>query len=134
MLDFYRKSFGKAGALAYLGEGAVHIWILLTNYRLADIPFLYDWYFATLATYCGIGLLWFAYTAQIRRRNCCDTWAYVVTSLMTIGPVALHISIIAAHDHDILRIFSKLYSVLGIVYCSFFIWWLWTLRVERSHV
>jgi hypothetical protein len=134
MLNFYRRSFGKAGALAYLGEGAVHVYILFTNYRLADIPFLFDWFFAVLATYCGIGLLWFAYTRQIQRRRCCDTWAYVITTMMTVGPVALHATIISAHDHSILRAFPKLYSVLGLVYCSFFVWWLWTLRVERSNV
>lgn len=130
MSQFYRKTFGKAGALAYAGEGAVHIWILFRGYRLAYIPFLFDWYFVVLATYCSIGLLAFAYSGEIERRYCCDRWAYVITTLMTVGPVALHLSIISARSHDILNAFPWAYSIFGLVYCVFFIWWLWTVRVR----
>ncbi len=131
MIQFYRKSFAKAGALAYVGEGGAHIYILFTSFRLADIPFIADWYFAVLALYCGIGLLSFAYSGEIERRNCCDRWAYVVTSLMTIGPVALHTSIIVAKSHDILKIFPWGYSLFGLTYSIFFTWWLWTLRLKQ---
>jgi hypothetical protein len=131
MREFYRQTFAKAGALAYIGEGAAHIYFLITGARLADIPFAADWYFATLGTYCSIGLLMYAYTCKLERRRCCDTWAYVVTTLMTVGPVALHICIIVAHSHEILKIFPWAYSFFGLTYCIFFTYWLSTLRLKR---
>jgi hypothetical protein len=132
MREFYRQSFGLAGALAYIGEGSAHVYFLLTGYRLADIPFIADWYFAILGTYCSIGLLIYAYSGKLERRRCCDTWAYVVTTLMTVGPVALHICIILAQSHEILKIFPWAYSFFGLVYCTFFTWWLATVRVKQT--
>lgn len=131
MREFYRKTFGKAGALAYAGEGLAHVYFLLTGYSLVDLPFWADWYFVILGLYCGVGLVSYGYACEIERRRCCDRWAYVFTTLMTVGPVALHITMIAARSHEVLKAFPWGYSFVGLAYCTFFIWWLWTLRTVR---
>lgn len=129
MSNVYRKTFGKAGALAYLGEAGAHIAVLFTGFRLTDLPFAADWFFALFGSYCGIGLLIFA--RNIDAKGKWGKVAYCLTTAHIWVSVVLHGYIILVRSHAFLDIFSQRYSYLGLAYCIFFVAWLWMVRLRQ---
>ena len=128
ILELYQKTFGKAGALAYLGEAGAHVFVLLANFRLTGLPFAADWFFAILGLYSGVGLVVFAH--RLDRRGRWHKFIHGLVTLWTLGSVALHIYIIIVHSHASLVIFPRWYSLLGLTYCLYFAWWLWVVRLQ----
>lgn len=128
-MDFYRRSFAKAGALAYLGEAAAHVVVLTTSFRLSMLPFAADWFFLLLGGYSAAGL--WALATQVKLRGCGWCVVYWITTLHLTISVLLHAYLIAVHSHERLTIFHQPYSILGLAYCLFFTWYLWTLPLPR---
>jgi hypothetical protein len=126
-LGFFARTFGKAGALAFLGEAGAHVWILTTPFRFVDLPFWADWYFLLLGGYGAI-FMWLFRTAMVPR--CGDPEVRVIATLFITISVLLHLYIIVVHDHAILRVFGRSYSYLGLTYCIFFALRFWTLETR----
>jgi hypothetical protein len=130
MTDFFRRTFKYAGALAYLGEAAAHVWVLCTPNELKDLKWWADAYFLILGGYATIGLL--IYPTQVKFRGCRWCVVYWITTLWTLGSVLLHAYILfIARSHEILKIFPNWYSWIGLAYCLFFTWYLATLKLLR---
>lgn len=125
----YRKTFSKAGALAYLGEAGAHVLILCSGFRLVSLPFIADWFFAVLGSYCAVGLLVFA--RKLRYRGAWDRFLHGLITLHILISVALHLYIIITGSHAILLIFKQWYSFIGLAYCLCFAYWLWRVQVSN---
>jgi hypothetical protein len=137
MNDFFRRTFGKAGALAYLGEAGAHVWVLThKGFELASLKLWADWYFFILGGYATAGL--FTYATQVKWRGCRWCVVYWFTTLWTLGTVLLHAYIIffapgdELQKHKMLQIFPPAYSWIGLAYSLFFVWYLGTLELLRS--
>jgi hypothetical protein len=117
-MSFFRATYAKAGGIAFLGELGAHILVLTTSFLLVDLPFWADWFFFILGGYSTIGFIVFR-DALIWR--CGDKFFTQFTVLWMGASVLLHGYIIfIAHSHEILRIFSRNYSFIGVLYCFVF--------------
>lgn len=133
MMDFFRRTFGTAGAIAYLGDTVAHV-AVLTGY-LATLQDLgryglrTDWFFFVLGAYSAMGLVRYATQVRIKRfRSCCFYW--LVTLSITVTAL-LHGFIIVTNDvpHRTLRFFPPWYSWFGLAYCLVFAWYLFRLKL-----
>jgi len=130
MIDFFRRTFAKSGALAYLGEAGAHVWVLThRDFTLEKLPFLADVFFLILGGYATIGL--FLHPTQVKFRGCRWCVVYWFTTLWTLGSVLLHAYILIVRSHHILHIFPRWWSWLGLAYCLFFTGYLATLKLLR---
>lgn len=126
-LAFFARSFGKAGALAYLGDLVVHLLVLTTSFRLVDLPFWADWAFLLLGGYCAI-LMWLFRSATVPRFG--DPEVRVATTLYVTASVLLHLYMIIVHSHDLLAGFGRGFSVFGALFALFLILRLGTLETR----
>lgn len=128
-MRFFRQSFARAGAFAFLGEAGAHVWVLThRNFTLEQLPLWADWFFLILGGYGMVGLWMNLHYLRIRA---CRTyfWYLFVTLFLTVS-VLLHAYIIFFDpDHTILRIFPRWYSWLGLAYCLLFAWTLLRIKV-----
>ncbi len=125
-----RRTFATAGALAYLGEGGAHAWILThRNFSLQNLPLAADGYFLVFGSPSALGL--WRYARQMRFRNCRWCVTYWFTTLHITVSCLLHAYIVLFdRKHRILRIFPRWYSIVGLAYCLFFARYLTTLEVQ----
>ena len=117
-MSFFRATYAKAGGIAFLGELGAHILVLTSGFRLFDLPFWADWFFFILGGYSTIGFIVFR-DGLIWR--CGDKFFTQFTVLWMGASVLLHGYIIfIARNHEILRIFSRNYSFIGLLYSFVF--------------
>lgn len=126
-MDFFRNTFARAGAFAYLGEAAAHVWVLTHRHTflLRNLPLWADAYFFILGGYCMIGL--WLYSRRIRIKRCRSCFVFWITTLHLTVSVLLHTYILLFdHAHKILspKLFPWWYSFIGFAYCIFFAWYL----------
>jgi hypothetical protein len=126
-LAFFARTFGKAGALAYLGELVAHLLVLTTSFRLVDLPFAADWAFVVLGGYCAF-MLWLFRSALVPRFA--DPEVRVVVTLFVTVSVLIHLYMIVVHSHDVLGIFGRGFSVFGVLYSAFLVLRLGTLETR----
>jgi hypothetical protein len=126
-LAFFARTFGKAGAIAYLGELVAHLLVLTTSFRLVDLPFPADWAFVVLGGYCAF-MLWLFRSALVPRFA--DPEVRVVVTLFVTVSVLIHLYIIVVHSHDVLGIFGRGFSVFGVFYSAFLVLRLGTLQTR----
>jgi hypothetical protein len=126
-LAFFARTFGKAGAIAYLGELVVHLLVLTTSFRLVDLPFAADWAFVVLGGYCAF-MLWLFRSALVPRFA--DPEVRVVVTLFVTVSVLIHLYIIVVHSHAVLGIFGRGFSVFGVFYSAFLVLRLGTLQTR----
>lgn len=132
-MDFFRQSFARVGAFAFLGEAVAHVLVIVRYLpdlmALSRWGFLTDWFFIVLGGYSAVGL--WLYWSQVRIRRCRDCFWYWFITLFITGTVLLHAYIILSGDraHETLRIFRPWYSFLGLAYCLFFAWRLIRLKL-----
>jgi hypothetical protein len=126
-LAFFARTFGKAGAIAYLGELVAHLLVLTTSFRLVDLPFAADWAFVVLGGYCAF-MLWLFRSALVPRFA--DPEVRVVVTLFVTVSVLIHLYIIVVHSHDVLGIFGRGFSVFGVFYSAFLVLRLGTLQTR----
>jgi len=126
-MNYFRRTFAGAAALAFLGEAVAHVLIIIHRnfrlqydpaFRLKDIPFWADAVMLVIGGYGVLGLWIFFHELRIRRCRTCF-WYGFITLFLTIT-VLLHAYILIVHSHAILRIFSYGYSFLGLAYCIAF--------------
>ena len=117
-MSFFRATYAKAGGIAFLGELGAHILVLTSGFRLSDLPFWADWFFFILGGYSTIGF--FVFRDGLIWR-CGDRFFTQFTVLWMGASVLLHGYIIfIARSHEILRIFGRNYSFIGVLYCFVF--------------
>jgi hypothetical protein len=126
-LDFFARTFGKAGAIAYLGELGVHVLVLTTSFRLVDLPIWADLAFVILGGYCAV-LMWLFRSAMVERFG--DPEVRVVTTLFVTVSVLLHLFFIVVQSHAALGIFGRDFSYLGVAYSLFLVLRLGTLETR----
>ncbi|HEX7154270.1 MAG TPA: hypothetical protein VF618_22470 [Thermoanaerobaculia bacterium] len=122
-MKFFRTTFARAGAFAFLGEGAAHVYVLYRHggWVLKDLPLWADWFFLLLGGYSSIGLILYAYRVKIRNWR---SWAWLrfVTAFLIVSVLLHGYIIVFDPGHRILRIFPWWYSFLGLTYCLAFAW------------
>jgi hypothetical protein len=126
-LDFFARTFGKAGAIAYLGELAVHVLVLTTSFRLVDLPGWADWAFVILGGYCAL-LMWVFRTSMAPRFG--DPEVRVVTTLFVTVSALIHLYFIIVQSHEALGIFGRGFSYVGVAYSLFLVLRLGTLETK----
>jgi len=134
-MDFFRRTFARAGAFAFLGEAVAHVAVLtncLLNLQdLSQFGFLSDWFFLLIGGYSAVGL--WVYSREWKFKRCRTCFWYGFVTLFISATVLLHAYIIAIGDrlHHTLRpeIFPPWYSWIGLAYCLAFVWTLLRLKL-----
>jgi len=135
-MTFFRNTFARAAAFAFLGEAVAHVLILLhrnfclkydPGFRLADIPFWADALMLILGGYGAAGLWIFFHELRVRRCRTCFWYAFIALFLTI--TVLLHAYILVRHSHAILEIFPQWYSWIGLTYCLCFAWTLLRMKL-----
>jgi hypothetical protein len=124
-MNFFRRTFARAAALAFLAEAVVHVLILIhrnlrlqpdPDFRLSHIPLWADALMLIIGGYGVLGLWIFFQELRIRRCRTCF-WYGFITLFLTIT-VLLHTYILLFdHAHKILEMFPQWYSWIGLAYC-----------------
>lgn len=128
-MNFLRRTFPIAGILAYIGDAGAHVCVLLTSFRLHQLPLWAHIYFIVFGVWCALGMWKFA--SEARHEGCWWCGVYYILALHVTGASILHIYIVLFDDNEILEIFPRWYSWLGLAYCLFFAWYLWRLKVVK---
>jgi hypothetical protein len=128
-MNFFRRTFARAGAFAFLGEAGAHVWVLThKHFTLEQLPLWADWFFFLVGGYSAVGL-WLN-IHYLRVRNCRTYFWYLFVTLFLSVTVLLHAYILAFdHQHTILHIFPRWYSWIGLAYCLAYAWTLVRIRV-----
>lgn len=126
-LPLFARTFGKAGALAYLGELVAHLLVLSTSFRLVALPAWADWAFVILCGYSAV-LMWVFRSAMVPRFG--DPEVRVLVTAFATVSVLLHIYFIIVQNHDALGMLGRGFSAFGVVYSLFLILRLWTLETR----
>lgn len=128
MIDFFRRTFTRAAALAFLAEAVAHVLILLhrnfrlqydPNFDLSHIPLWADALMFVIGGWGALGL-WVCFQ-HLRIRHCRTCFWYGFVTLFLTITVLLHLYILLLdHEHHILTIFPQWYSWIGLAYCLVF--------------
>ncbi len=114
MNSFYFKTFARVALLPYIGGTVIHIFRLIYNFPIDEIPFEVDWLVVIIGGYAGIGLI--IYANRIPFQNLFVKIIYGLLIFHLDGSVILHAYILWAGSHEVLNVFSYEYSFFAVTY------------------
>jgi hypothetical protein len=128
--ELLRTVSPKIVALIYTGGTVAHLFRLAVGFTWRDMPFLVDWILVILGPIGVVGLVWLKDEVLYRGWWERSTHWLIVVHLSV--SVVVHIWILAARSHEVLRVFPYSYSYLALAYFAFFAWRSWTMRLRSA--
>ncbi len=114
MNSFYYKTFARVAMLPYVGGTVVHIFRLIYDFSLEQMPFEADWLVVVVGGYAGLGLI--IYANRIPFKSIWDKIIYGLLIFHLDGSVILHAYILMTGSHDVLNVFPYWYSFVAVGY------------------
>ncbi len=112
--SFYYNTFARLALLPYVGGTIVHIFRLIYDFPIEQMPTAVDWLIVVIGGYAGVGLIVFA--SRVPFENVWDKVGYGLLIFHLDGSVVFHAYMLFTGSHDALRVFPYWYSFLAVGY------------------